>query len=436
MKKIVVSFLFIIIIVPFCVSAESITSVEFIKNVAGNADKNVTSKIANTDLAYDNTIDNNLRYIGEDPNNYILFNNELWRIVGVMNNVTDYNGNKKSLLKIVRSESIGMIPVCNSSNDCTWNDSILMDVLENYYFNKKEYSSTSDDSSITHYFDFMQSGIDTKYRDYIEKVRWDLGEVEVIKTPKETYEYEHNTNQSNDNIWYGKVGLISGSDYGFAQFPEDEEQHNNCLLSSIYDWDSSCSTSNYLYNDNTWVLSKRNSPTGMGNYNGLLSMIYNSLGNGPYWTAFQNDSKNVFPAVYLKADTIITSGTGTIDNPFKIVNGIKENNYKLNIYDKKKIIDVLSELKNVENVNFKIANDEILKIDSGMIIPLKVGTTYVEFDYDDVHYLLHISILDQGIDNLINPKTETGFYVLILFIILIGFMAYIILKRKKNYIMK
>ena len=31
-----------------------------------------------TELAYDNTIDNNLRYIGADPNNYVTFNGEEW----------------------------------------------------------------------------------------------------------------------------------------------------------------------------------------------------------------------------------------------------------------------------------------------------------------------------------------------------------------------
>lgn len=33
-------------------------------------------------------IDNNgdVRYYGENPNNYVTFNNELWRIIGVLNN--------------------------------------------------------------------------------------------------------------------------------------------------------------------------------------------------------------------------------------------------------------------------------------------------------------------------------------------------------------
>ena len=435
MKKYILPMILLMIFIPFVVNAKTITAVEYIKNIAGNADKNLTIKIPNTDLAYDNTIDNNLRYIGKNPNNYILFNKELWRIVGVMNNVTDYNGNKTSLLKIVRSEPIDMIPVCNISNNCIWQESILMDALENYYYNRKEYNSISDDTNITYYYDFMPNGIDIEYRDYIEKIKWNIGAVEIIKTPKENYEYEHNTDQLNDNIWYGKVGLISASDYGFAQFPENEEKHNNCLKSSMFDWDSTCSTNNYLYSDNTWVLSRRNTLTGMGIYNGLLNMVNNSLGNGPYWTAFQHEGRNVFPSVYLKSNTIITSGEGTKDEPYRIVNIIKENNLILYLSDKKSITDIFSELINFENVNFKIANNEILKIDKGIFIPLQAGDTDVEFDNGGVHYLLHISILNQDTINmpetLKNPNTGNGISIIIIIIMLIiSSITYIVFKRK------
>ncbi len=113
----------------------------------------------NEQLAYDETIDNNLRYIGATPNNYIDigngeyssdiwtgYDNEdvykgnytveytsgekckgnnnynknctlvhkkddpiLWRIIGVMNNVDDGTGKIESRLKIIRDEGIGRI---------------------------------------------------------------------------------------------------------------------------------------------------------------------------------------------------------------------------------------------------------------------------------------------------------------------------------------
>ena len=42
----------------------------------------------------DETIDNNLRFIGSDPDNYVWFNDELWRIIGVMNNIDRQRRNK------------------------------------------------------------------------------------------------------------------------------------------------------------------------------------------------------------------------------------------------------------------------------------------------------------------------------------------------------
>ena len=59
------------------------------------------------ELKFDNTADNNLRYVGANPNNYVSFNNELWRIIGVFNNIDDGTGKKETRLKIIRSEPIG-----------------------------------------------------------------------------------------------------------------------------------------------------------------------------------------------------------------------------------------------------------------------------------------------------------------------------------------
>ncbi len=79
-------------------------------------------KVNTGDLMYDGvdtlgefgTDDNNLRYVGANPSNYIYFNCsttnldemndstcEKWRIIGVFNNIEDENGKKESRVKIV-----------------------------------------------------------------------------------------------------------------------------------------------------------------------------------------------------------------------------------------------------------------------------------------------------------------------------------------------
>ena len=75
------------------------------------------AKTDTTNFASDDA-DKNVRYIGADPSNYVYFNCsdytnptvdtcELWRIIGVFNNVTKSDGSKENLVKIIRADSLG-----------------------------------------------------------------------------------------------------------------------------------------------------------------------------------------------------------------------------------------------------------------------------------------------------------------------------------------
>ena len=84
------------------------------------------------ELINDESADHNIRYVGSNPNNYVLFNNELWRIIGVMNNIDDGNGNLESRLKLIRNESIGEYSWDYNSDgtyDNDWTTSTLMELL-------------------------------------------------------------------------------------------------------------------------------------------------------------------------------------------------------------------------------------------------------------------------------------------------------------------
>ena len=110
------------------VTSSSRNIVEYITNLA---------KTDTTNLAYDDTADKNLRYIGSNPNNYVEFNGELWRIIGVMNNIEDADGNNASRVKIIRDESIGNL-AWNSSGSNSWSNSSLQKLLNSGdYYNRK-----------------------------------------------------------------------------------------------------------------------------------------------------------------------------------------------------------------------------------------------------------------------------------------------------------
>ena len=57
-------------------------------------------------LKKDNTPDQNIRYYGANPNNYVRFNNELWRIIGI------FNGN----VKLVRDDILTKYSFDNKTN--------------------------------------------------------------------------------------------------------------------------------------------------------------------------------------------------------------------------------------------------------------------------------------------------------------------------------
>jgi len=114
------------------------TAVEYIKDKSLN----------NNELVYDGTSENNLRYIGANPNNYVSFNNELWRIIGVMENVDDGSGKSEARVKIIRNEPIGNYiwdtsdSTINQGNGVNeWSQADVNVLLNDYYYNRRENQS-------------------------------------------------------------------------------------------------------------------------------------------------------------------------------------------------------------------------------------------------------------------------------------------------------
>ena len=80
------------------------------------------------------------RYRGASPKNYVTFNNEVWRIIGVFP-TEDGNGNIENRIKLIRNESIGNIKWNESSNN--WAVASLKTYLNDTYY--KTFSEESKD---------------------------------------------------------------------------------------------------------------------------------------------------------------------------------------------------------------------------------------------------------------------------------------------------
>ena len=116
--------------------------------------------------------------------------------------------------------------------------------------------------------------------------------------------------------WTGKVGLIYASDYGYASTLA--ECHENLRAGVTYDkandkWDytnGKCKTDNWLAKSSWyWTLSPSS-----GNSLG----VFNVRGDGAVNNSHAYYASSVWPAVFLKSDILIASGTGEKESPYRL----------------------------------------------------------------------------------------------------------------------
>ena len=253
-------------------------------------------------LAYDDY--DNLRYIGMDPNNYVLFNDELWRIIGIFSEDTHGLSGKK-LIKLIKNELLEN----RSWDSSNWAMSSLQTTLNGDYLNGTgSYTSTGIKSD--------------KARNMIETVTWKLGGTAGYTTSNNGlathfYGYERGTNVYNENpiTWNGKVALMYPSDYGYATSGGSTTSREACLAKELYSWDSTsfsdCKSNNWLFNNKAqWTLTPNPSSSNR------IFFVYS--------TGFVNNSNanllsyGVRPSVYLTSIVKISKGDGTSTNPFII----------------------------------------------------------------------------------------------------------------------
>ena len=288
------------------------------------------ASLNSTELAYDETADNNLRYFGANPNNYVSFNNELWRIIGVMNNIDNGTGKKESRIKIIRDEPIGNYSWDNKaegvgssisfdgSND--WSDSALQIVLNSgAYYNRTIGECPSGSMGETTSCDFTNTGLTEKAKNMIGDAVWNLGGSSTYNdvTASMFYERERGTDVYNGRPteWIGKIGLIYPSDFGYATGGESAEERTLCLSTALVNWTSS----NYKYCKNyDWLYDSSNSQWALTPISNESSRVFlapsSSLINNPVY----NNSFSVSPALYLSSNVKISGGDGSSSNPYQI----------------------------------------------------------------------------------------------------------------------
>ena len=333
----------------FSLEEGSLTGAEKIQNLVAGEPTNTTDVITKTatsganctnTLAYDGTMDNNLRYVGSNPCNYVTFNGETagWRIVGIMNNVDDGTGNLETRIKLIRATSLGNYSWDSSASGVNsgygindWTQADLKNELNEDYLdttlttNTMWYNGWKNQKTGVYYY---TKGLTSSAQAQIGNTKWYLGgqESSVYSaagegTTAKFYGYERGntvwgsiaSQTCNDGYcprsldWTGKVALIYPSDYGYAV---GGSVRNTCLGKNLNTYNSdSCYTNDWIYSSSTqWLLSP---------YCGAYHAFY--VGStGIVDGAYAHYNYSVRPAVYLKSSVTISGGNGTQSEPYVI----------------------------------------------------------------------------------------------------------------------
>lgn len=314
--------------------------------------------------------DGNIRYYGDEPDNYIYFNCndysnqtkntcELWRIIGV------FDGK----VKIVKDSSIGNYSWDSSSSSVNvgygineWSQADLMKLLNPGYENNYDLNSSGNSilvnnslywqgangeagycynagSNATVTCDFTSVGLkNNTTRNMISTSKYYYGSFPIsyqtTLTMDEIYVIEREgirgdfsasmfcyegSSYCTDKVkrtgtWNGKISLLSLSDYGYAS------DLNLCKNKTNENYtDEVCTSSNWIYyvtyNNNFILINAVDDYSKFATVViGTVDNVFGKIANG---TTVSNTT-HIYPVLHLKSNVILTGGYGTSDEPYQI----------------------------------------------------------------------------------------------------------------------
>ena len=270
----------------------------------------------------DNNTYTEYRYEGKDTevNNYVWFNNELWRIIGAFPGGTPTTsatslGNRapstNNTVKIIRNDAIGSFAWDKDETNNWTTAELNTNILNNLYLNSSTDTCNFYSTSVTKPCSFTKIGL-KNVLDYIETATWNLGGSETSNA-ETMYKTERGTTVKTSGtpiVTMAKVGLMYASDYGYS-VKNSSCNHSSTSLES-YNTTACGGNAWMLKNGTEWTVSPSSSNA---NYvffvsvNAAVSYTDANLGFGAR------------PVLYLNSNVYYLSGTGTITDPFQIALG-------------------------------------------------------------------------------------------------------------------
>ena len=262
------------------------------------------------------------RYIGANPNNYVKFNDELWRIIGVFD-VDDGTGKIEKRMKIIRNESIGNYSwdyTSSGSYTNEWKTAQLNTLLNSGAYYNRTTGSYYNNSTSASNVDFTSTGLTDEAKSMIGDAKWYLGGTSDYTSSSNGltshfYKYERGTTvySGHSTSWTGKVGLMYPSDYGYATSGGNSRNRASCMEKELYNWSyssySDCKNNDWLYNSFTeqWTMSSR------ADDSNIVFFVYRT---GYVSNYSARNTLVIRPVVHLKSTIKVISGSGTTTSPF------------------------------------------------------------------------------------------------------------------------
>jgi len=281
-----------------------------------------------------------LRYAGVNPNNYVLFNDELWRVIGLVNTPEGQRVKLVNDSSFIGTYDSSDVNVNEGHGVNEWGSSKVEVLLnEGAYYNRKIGNCSTGKDLKTEICDFSENGLHFSSKKMIDMVTWNIGSngsklnTDEINS-KDAYNLERSNNTGkictggslcSDNIlrhttWYGDVGLLYPSDYGYATSGGEEVNRAACLNSFLGIWhDSSlvnCKENDWLYNENKSYLLMFNA---IHYEMESASHVYYIAASGRLTSHYASQLFHVRPVVYLKENVRVISGDGSEDNPYTLM---------------------------------------------------------------------------------------------------------------------
>ena len=313
-----------------------------------NFKNHIESMVGSSQVANDDP-DGNVRYIGTNPNNYVSFNNELWRIIGTNQNST----------RIIRNDALGRFCMDSTESDINngkgvndFSQSKLKVELNSDYTNDYLYQDTNWYTSLrlekgsfgvfnhnyvikNYYYNMM------RYQTiYLGSPNNDNGTEVYISNPNFNASYVYNKERSNSigktctsdtsdctdtytrNTSSGVyVSLINLSDFLYSTSGGSTTSREDCLTNNIdyFNHHNECGTNSWINNlePDSLQFTITPSASGAGGHY-MFGYGFDATVTSSYGT---QNSNPIHPVVELKNNVVYLSGDGSQSNPYIVEQG-------------------------------------------------------------------------------------------------------------------